>query len=420
MPLTKKGYRYRVIDRRIERLLRIFGAVCIEGPKWCGKTWSMLNHANSVCDLMDGNSRTLAEIDPATALEGEPPHAIDEWQEVAATWDAVRHAVDQSLGKGRFLLTGSVSPPLGEVRHSGVGRIETLRMHTMSLFESGLSTGEISLGAVLDGNDIKPGQSGVSLDALIDAACVGGWPGALGLDVADALELPRSYLKMVTESKTVVGKSVIRNKAAFRLLMASLARNNASMIANATLHDDVRSVTGEFAADTLYAYLGVLRGQFILDELPGWSPSIRSKARTLSSPKRLFADPSLAVAALGVGPDGLKRDLQTFGGIFEGLCLRDLAVYSDAHGAVLRHYRDNSKLEADAILEFPDASWAAFEIKLSPKSAGEGASGLLRLRNKVCGVGYPEPRALVVITSTGIARRREDGVYLIPIGMLRE
>jgi predicted AAA+ superfamily ATPase len=418
--LTKEGYRQRIIDQRIEQLMGIFGAVCIEGPKFCGKTWTMFNHAGSVSDLMVGNTKSLAELDPTSVLEGAPPHAIDEWQEVAAIWDAVRHEIDQTTRKGRFLLTGSVSPPRDEIMHSGVGRIATLRMHTMSLFETGLSTGRIRLKDLLDGKPIKPTPSDVTVAELIAAACRGGWPGSLELPLADALEIPRNYLQSVVSAQSRKGRRRVRNTQAFTLLLSALARNNASLVSNATLHDDVRGISPTFSSETLSDYLQILRDQYLLDEIAGWSPRIRSKTRMLTSPKRLFSDPSLAVAALGTGPDALLHDLQAFGHIFEGMVLRDLAVYATAQGASLYHYRDNSKLEVDAILEFPDSTWAAFEIKLNPKKAGEGAAALIRLRNKLSNQGFAPPRCLGVITANGIAQRRSDEVCLIPIGLLRD
>jgi predicted AAA+ superfamily ATPase len=418
--LTKEGYVQRVIDQRVSHLLGIFGAVNIEGPKWCGKTWTMHNHANSVSDLMEGNTRTLAEIDPASVLAGNTPHAIDEWQEVPAIWDAVRHEVDQSREKGRFLLTGSVTPPEEEVSHSGVGRIVTLRMHTMSLFEAGISNGTIQLKDLLDDKPVEPSISNLSIEDLIAAACKGGWPGSLGLSLPDALEIPQSYLDAIASSKTKKGKKRIRNTQAFRMLLTSLARNNASLVSNTTLYEGVRAIIPTFSADTLADYLQILREHYLLDEIPGWSPRVRSKTRMLTSSKSLFSDPSLAVAALRCGPDALLNDLQAFGGIFESLVLRDLAVYATTQGATLFHYRDNSKLEVDAILELPDSSWAAFEIKLNPRKAGQGASTLLRLKDKLVSRGFSPPRCLAVITANGIAQKREDGIYFVPVGLLRD
>ena len=426
MALTPEGYIQRLIDSKIEKHLKIFGAVSVEGPKWCGKTWTVSNHANSITGLTDRNNRDLAEIDPETALKGEEPHAIDEWQVVPEIWDAVRHEVDKKTTKGRFLLTGSEVPEeekdssKKKILHSGTGRISTIRMRTMTLYESGNSSEEISLSAVLDGKPIKPGIIKTSPIELSTMACVGGWPGILGIEAADAIELPNSYIERLVNSKTASGKAKIRNQDNFRFFLSSLARNSASLVSNSTLHNEVQSASGEFSAITLSSYLQILRNQYVLEEVPGWNPRIRSKARILQAPKRFFTDPSLAAAALGATPKIFLNDWQAFGGIFENLCLRDLLVYAELFGARLYHYRDNSNLEVDAILEFPDSSWGAFEIKLSEKGAVSGIKSLLALKNKMEKAGHIPPRCLAVITGSGIAQRRDDGVYVIPITMIRE
>ena len=420
MALTNETYKRRLIDLKLEKYLGIFGAVSVEGPKWCGKTWTVLNHANSVIYLMDKNSRSLAEIDLASALAGDTPHAIDEWQEIPEIWDAVRHAVDRTTEKGRFLLTGSVTPPKEGVLHSGVGRISRLRMHTMTVYESGKSTGEISMGAILSGKSIKPGVSECKPIDLATLACVGGWPGSLYLETDQALEIPKDYLRAVIDTKTSSGKDRIRNSQPFQILLAALARNNASIVTNSTLHNELQSAAGGISGDTLSAYLGLLREQYIIEEIPGWNPRIRSKTRMLTSQKRFFTDPSLAAAAQGASPEIYLNDWQSFGGIFEGLCLRDLQVYAELSGATLYHYRDNSNLEADAIMEFPDGTWAAFEIKLGEKETLKGVKTLLRLKEKITGAGHLPPRCLVVLTGSGLAQKRDDGVYTIPVTMLRD
>jgi predicted AAA+ superfamily ATPase len=370
--------------------------------------------------MMERDNKTLAEIDPTSVLEGDRPHAIDEWQEVPAIWDTVRHAVDQQPEKGRFLLTGSVTPPEEDIFHSGTGRISLIRMRTMTLSESGRATGEVSFSEVLYGEDIKPGKSELKPIDLVTLACVGGWPGNLGLDTNDALEIPKEYLKSVIAAKTSSGKRKIRNAQNFRFLLTSLARNSASLVSNSTLHNEVQSASGEFSGDALASYMQILREQFIIEEIPGWNPHIRSKTRMLASVKRLFTDPSLAAAAQSASPEIYLNNWQAFGGVFESLCLRDLHVYAESVDAELYHYRDNSNLEVDAILEFPDASWAAFEIKLGEKETVKGIKSLLSLKAKMEKAGHISPRCLAVITGSGLARKREDGVYAIPISMLRE
>jgi len=420
MPLTLENYKDRLIDEKIRKYLRIFGAISVEGPRWCGKTWTVLNHANSVTYLMDQNSKALAELDTASALNGDEPHAIDEWQEVPAIWDMVRHAVDQGTAKGRFLLTGSVTIPEEGILHSGTGRISRLRMHTMTLYEGGKSSGEIRLSDVLKGGDVKPALSSCTPLDLATLACVGGWPGNLSLNTEEALETPKDYLVSISNVKTAAGKKRIRNPQNFRFLLAALARNNASIVTNATLHNEVQTATGGVSGETLTSYIQLLREQFVLEEIPGWCPRVRSKTRMLTRPKRFFTDPSLAAAAQGASPSLYLKDWQAFGGIFEGLCMRDLQVYAELFGAELYHYRDNSNLEVDAIMEFPDATWAAFEIKLSEKEALKGVKSLLSLKEKLMNAGQTPPRCMAVITGNGIAQKRENGVYILPITMLRD
>jgi len=420
MTLTKEGYRRRIADERIAKYLRTFGAISIEGPRWCGKTWTALNHANSVSYLMDNNTRTLAEIDPKNVLPGESPHAIDEWQEVPGVWDAVRFAVDQETKCGSFILTGSVVRPTEGIRHSGIGRIARIRMRTMSLSESGDSSGKISLGSILSGETIAPGISDMDIQKLVYVACRGGWPAGFDREVENPLLIPQDYLDSFVSNDVSGGKTVVRETSKFRYFLASLARNNATIVKNATLHNDVQIAEGEFSANTLASYLQVLQDLFILEEIPGWAPQIRSKARILSKPKRLFSDPSLAAVALGATPEKLIFDLQAFGGIFEGMCLRDLLIYADANDATVFHYRDNSDLEVDAIIEKRDGSWGAFEIKLGEKETIKGVKSLLRLKAKIEKDGGAPPLCLAVLTGAGIAMQRDDGVMIIPISMLRE
>jgi predicted AAA+ superfamily ATPase len=289
----------------------------------------------------------------------------------------------------------------------------------MSLYEFGLSSGAVSLSALLSGEDFAPCACEMSPEALIESACIGGWPVNRGLDVASALEVSAEYLNRVLSEEIPHAGRAVRQVPKFRLLLAALARSNASIVKNSTLLANVRSAADDFSETTLSNYLQALRDLFILEEIPGWQPRISSKTRIISSPKRMFTDPSLAVAALGATPAILSADLQAFGSIFEGLCLRDLLIYAAANSAGVFHYRDNSKLEVDAIVETRDGSWAAFEVKLSPKKCGEGAKSLLALRDKMVSQGANPPICLTVLTGAGVAGRREDGVYVVPIQTLR-
>ena len=423
MTLTKDGYKNRLLDKKMKSKLNTFGAISIEGPKWSGKTWTMLNHAKSVSYLMDQETKILAEIDPTSALEGEHPHAIDEWQVVPEIWDSVRFAVDQKPGRGQYLLTGSVTPPDSGRLHSGIGRISTVRMRTLSLFESGDSTGEVSLADLLEGSHVKAGKSQLELNDIIALACKGGWPINLSENVESIYEVAADYLEKVIIDNVYDDSANIqrRDQRKFRMFMASLARSNASLIKNTTIHNEVQKSAGEFSVKTLGSYLKYLRDIYLLEEIPGWYPGIRSKARVLSSPKRFLTDPSLAVAAIKTTKEALKKDLATFGGIFEGLCLRDLLIYADCNDSTVFHYRDNSQLEVDAIIEKDNQAWGAFEIKIGGKgSIEDGAKSLKRLRAKMVSSGSIEPACLVVLTASGIAMRRDDGVMVVPIGMLAD
>jgi predicted AAA+ superfamily ATPase len=461
MRLTKQGYRPRLLDRKIEEYLKLFGAVSVEGPKWCGKTWTTLNHAESVTYLQDVGEgvqiREAVRERPRLALAGEAPHAIDEWQEVPEIWDAVRFEVDQRPEKGRFLLTGSVTPPTAGVRHSGVGRIARVRLRPMTFYESGLSSGRIMLRGMFEQADVEPFLGEMPLEDLIAATCAGGWPAALGLPPDLSLHIPAEYLNSLVASEIRLTGRNPRGPAKIRTLLTSLARNNATVVKIATLCDDVRletsarkaakpTVTAKqttpagagtgtwteaeagaktevdaaagFGREALTDYLDILRALFVIDEIPGWNPNIRSKARLMSTPKRMFADPSLAAAALGAPPQKLLYDLPTFGLLFEGLCLRDLTVYAEAMDARIYHYRDNSNLEADAIIERRDGAWGAFEIKLSPRQTDVAAKNLLRVKEKMIAGGAEPPACLAVITRAGLCARRSDGVYTVPITCL--
>jgi predicted AAA+ superfamily ATPase len=416
--MENRDYKKRIIDRILSEKLDTFGAILIEGPKWCGKTWTMERHAKSVTSLMDRSTRLMTELDPSSALAGESPHGIDEWQAVPDVWDEVRSAVDRNPERGQFLLTGSVTPPAKAIQHSGIGRISRMRMRTLSLYESGFSEGKISLSDLLSSEKITPSKTEKNIHGIILAACEGGWPINLTAKIAAPLEISYDYLEGLTVPSEDE-KTVIRNIPGFRALLSSLARNNASIVKSGTLHNDISKATEDIAAKTLSAYMQYLRDSFLLEEIPGWNPQIRSKARILSSPKRFLADPSLAVAALGAYPEMYERDLQAFGNIFEGLCLRDLLIYTEANKGKLYHYRDNSDLEVDAIVEMRDGSWGGFEIKLGKGDIEDGTNSLIRLKEKILKSNGRAPNCLCVITGTNVAYQQDSGVSIIPITMLK-
>ena len=355
MSLQKSGYLKRIVDTKIEEYLQLFGAVLIEGPKWCGKTWTSLNQANSVIYIMDpaGNysNKTLARINPALLLPGDAPRLIDEWQEAPGIWDAIRFDIDQNPAHGKYILTGSVLPLQDSYRHSGTGRIATIQMRPMTLFESMDSSGMISLGAVFEREKFEPFITDIDLFQLIDITLRGGWPETLKLPIEKAGSVSKEYINTVVKNELFREDQSKRNREKLRKLLRSLARNNATMAGVKTL-----SLDTDISRDSVAEYLKSLNEIFIIEEIPPWNPEIRSKAIMRQAPKRIFSDPSLAAAALDADRDRLLRDLKTFGFMFENLCLRDLAVYAAFYGGRVFHYHDNSELEVDAIVEMPGGS----------------------------------------------------------------
>jgi predicted AAA+ superfamily ATPase len=412
-----------VVDKTIREALQIFGAVSIEGPKYCGKTWSALNHANSVVYIGDPAggfaNRQRAELDPSLVLDGKEPHLIDEWQDVAGIWDAVRFAVDRSSQKGRFILAGSTMPSINGRRHSGAGRIETIHMRTMTSFEQGYSDGSLSLAMLVQHKDVQHQNSSTTLDDLIDRIVRGGWPEALELPTKLAMRIPSSYLsRLVTEDMTKLD-NVLRDSTKVRATINSLARNTSTLVKLSTILRDIASDNQSISRETTAEYLSALRRLYILEEIPAWSPNFCSRKRLRQSPKRLLTDPSLAIAALGLTPEKLKTDLLTLGFMFEALCLKDLLVYCSINNAPLYHYADDSGLDADAIIELPDGSWLAVEIKLGHHQVDEAARKLLRLQEKLVRNGAQPATELLVLTGlSSFLHRRPDGVIEAPLDCL--
>ena len=424
--LTQEGYLPRLIDRQVSIALQAFGAVCVEGPKWCGKTWALLNQAASVYYVSDPagdfQNRRLAELEPSIALAGEEPHLVDEWQDVPPIWDAVRYEVDRSPRKGRFLLSGSSTPHRKGILHSGTGRIGTLRMHPMSLFESGDSSGVVSMHSLFDEPLLARQTGDVSLEQLCRLIVRGGWPGNLNVpDEARGL-VPASYLKQVAEQDASRVDEKRRDPYKMTLLIRSLARNESTLASNATLRRDMTQFDDDTLSEmTVSDYMEVLYRLFAVYDQPAFNPNMRSSVRVGKKPKRHLADPSLAAAALGATPERLMGDLNTLGFLFEALCERDLMVYAQACGAGLYHYRDGNGREIDAVVELPDGRWGAFEIKLGANQIDAAAESLVRIKEVI--EAEPDakaPSVLAVICGlTSFAYTRSDGVMVIPITALR-
>ena len=424
--MENRKYKRRIIDKKIEEYLQTFGAVCIEGPKWCGKTWTSSFYSNSEIYLGDpeGNfqNRKLAELSPALVLEGETPRLIDEWQEVPALWDAVRHRVDQKTEKGQFILTGSATPNHKGILHSGAGRIARLRMRPMSLFESGNSSGAVSLEKLCD-HELIPVMTGeVELKKLIDYIIRGGWPANMELDLEQAALLPAQYLDAVLEDDIYRLDGIKRDLAKMKLLLRSLARNESTTATNKSLKNDVKEADREdIDLDTISIYLDIFTRLFLIDNQPPFAAKIRSSVRVKQAEKRHFSDPSLACALLKATPEKLLGDLETLGFLFEALCERDLKIYGESFGAGLYHYQDYRNREIDAVLELKDGEWCAFEIKLGANQIEDAARNLLKIDNEIEKEGGKRPKILCVICGlSNAAYKREDGVYVVPITALRE
>ena len=424
--MNKPGYRQRLIDEQVHKYLSTFGAVCIEGPKWCGKTWTASFHADSEIYIGDpsGNfqNRQLAEISPESILEGETPRLIDEWQEVGTLWDAVRYHVDRSGKKGQFILTGSATPNHKGILHSGAGRIAKLRMRPMSLYESGDSCGKVSLESLCHGEMDAVMTGEVSLNKLTELIVRGGWPGSIGLSTEQAAMLPSEYLSAVIDDDVYRIDGVKRDTSKMWLLLRSLARNESTTVTNKTLKNDIKSVDDEdIDMNTVASYLDIFKRLFITDNQLPFSANIRSSVRLKQAEKRHFSDPSLACALLQVSPAGLVGDLKTLGFLFEALCERDLRIYAESFNARLYHYQDYKNREIDAVIELADGRWCAFEIKLGANQIDEAAANLLDIKRRIEGEPEGKPPAVLCVLCgmASAAYKRPDDVFVVPITALR-
>jgi predicted AAA+ superfamily ATPase len=427
------NYLPRIFDKTLKETLECIGAILITGPKWCGKTTTAEMQAKSVINMQDPDKSqgylVTAQTKPSLLLLGENPRLIDEWQAAPVLWDAVRTEVDRRREDGLFILTGSTSIDDSQIMHSGTGRITRIMMYPMSLFESNESNGSISLHKLFNDKnyDIDGAKSDLSIERLIFASCRGGWPASLNKKTdKTSLFVASSYLDNICESDVSTVDRVSRDPKRTRAILRSYARNVSTLSGNQTIIKDINANFGSISENTLYSYLNALNRLFVIDEVPAWSPAIRSASAIRASNKRGFIDPSIAVAALKITPEILMQDLNTFGFIFETLCIRDLKIYSSALGGEISYYRDRHGLEADCVLRLGDGRYALIEFKLGSKQIEEGAKHLLTMQNLICkynaaeNVKIKKPELLIVITGGEIAYRRKDGVYLIPIGCLRD
>ena len=414
-------YRPRLIDPQLERHLAAFGGVVLEGPKWCGKTWTGWRHTASSVMVQNSRVRRLADVDPEDLLTGERPMLVDEWQDSPGLWDVARQMIDVSVKKGLFIFTGSAVPPRDATKHTGTGRFARLRMRPMSLFEMGHSKGVVSLGQLLAGYPVKPAASKMVYKNAIRLICRGGWPGSLTQDDDKALLIPGQYLKAIAESDLERLDGVVRDPVKVEAVLRSLARNTATLAKATTIQADVASMDDyrlDVTAATVRRYISALERVFVIDDLPAWRYSLRSKTQLMLSPKRHFTDPSLAVAALQATPDQIVRDPETAGLLFESMCVRDLRAYSEANLGRVFHYRDTRGLEADAIVVAPGGIWGAVEVKLGMGQEDEAAASLLKLKEKLAGEVSPPAFLMIVTAVGGAAFTRDDGVHVVPIDCL--
>ena len=419
-------YKPRIADAILEQKLEGKGAVLIEGPKWCGKTTTAEQIAKSVLYMDDPETKdqnvAMASVSPKRLLKGGTPRLIDEWQIAPKLWDAIRFEVDHRNELGQFVLTGSAVPPdTTEITHSGTGRFTWLTMRPMTLFESGDSTGEVSLGALFSDPSVD-GESKTELSRLAFLICRGGWPQAVAMRDEIALEQAFDYFEGVVRSDINRADGIRKDPVRVIRLMRSFARNQGSQIANTVIARDIGSnESGTLDEETVSLYIKALKRIFVIEDMTAWNPNLRSKTAIRTSDTRYFVDPSIAVAALGIGPEDLLNDLNTFGLMFEALCVRDLRVYADSLNGQVYHYRDKNGLECDAVVHLRNGAYGLIEIKLGgEKLIEEGAATLKELSNKIDTTKMKAPSFLMVLTGSGnYAYRRQDGVLVVPVTTLK-
>ena len=425
-----KNYKRRILDSLLEKKLQAKGAVLIEGPKWCGKTTTAEEIAASKImlakpDIKD-HFKSLLEIDSDAALAGETPMLIDEWQTVPKLWDAVRYTVDHRHAMGQFILTGSAVPDKDaekEREHSGTGRFAWLTMRPMTLFESGESNGTVSLGELFLAPDKILQKNDLKLSDIAFLICRGGWPIGVGLPEEAALEQAFDYYDAVTKEDVTNVDGVKRASERVQRLMRAYARHQGTQASIATLKEDLKNNdTTTLDEDTISSYLDALRKIFVVEDMPAWNPNLRSKTAIRTTDTRYFVDPSIATAALGLGPTDLMNDLNSMGFFFEAMCVRDLRVFSEALNGKVYHYRDKSGLECDAVIHLRNGQYGLIEIKLGGDSLiKDGAATLNALESQIDTTRMKSPAFKMILTATGeyAYRRPEDGIYVVPIGCLR-
>lgn len=429
-------YLNRIIDNVLDEYLEAFGGVQIKGAKWCGKTTTAEKHASSVIKMQNPDLRegylSTAKTKPSLLLKGDTPRLIDEWQVAPVLWDAVRHEIDQRQAKGQFILTGStvINDCNNEIKHTGTGRIAQITMYTMSLYESLESNGKISLKELFDNKDLDIDgiQSDLTIEQLIFAACRGGWPASLGnISNKAKLMIAKEYFNLICDEDISRFDERKRNPSLARLILRSYARNLNTLSKKTSMLADICVEMEGVSMTTFDDYVNVLERLFVIEDIEAWNPAIRSKTLIRTSKKRCFTDPSIAVAAMGASPSSLEVDLNTFGFVFECMCMRDLKIYSQSLGGRLSYYHDRRGLEADAVLHLNDGRYALIECKLGSRDIDNAALHLLELKDLIekaislnPNSGLKVPDLLIVLTGGEMAYKRNDGVIVLPLGCLKD
>ncbi|MDR3186388.1 MAG: DUF4143 domain-containing protein [Christensenellaceae bacterium] len=417
-------YLPRLIEFNIAEQSEVMGCIVVEGPKWCGKSTTAKRFAKTVVELQRDKvyqkySLFAANGDDEYLLEGEKPLMFDEWQKLPSLWDTIRAEVDTIKEKGQFILTGSAKPIEDKGRHSGAGRMVKIVMRPMSLWESQESTGQISLGALFNGETKIKGDAQLDISRIAFITCRGGWPAAILMDDKNALLASRNYYKLLVEVDITDVDDIKRNPERAKKILHAYARQVSSLAANRTILKDVAEVCTD--GKTLISYLNAFKKLFVIEDVLAWSPKLRSKTTIQTTPKRQFVDPSVAAQALEVCPEDLLDDVHTFGLLFESLCTRDLRIYAAKLGGTIYHYHDEKGLEADIIIHLDNGDWAAVEVKLGGHQIDEAAKNLLKLKEKIDSERMREPKFLMVLTGLDYAYRRpNDGIFVVPIGCLRD
>ena len=416
-------YLPRIVDKEIDELMEIMGAILIEGCKWCGKSTTGLYHAKSVIEFQNPDRKqeydNIRNTKPSLFLNGEKPRMFDEWQMYPVVWDSVRTDVDHTGLKGQYILTGSAKPSEGETMHTGTGRISRVLMRPMSLFESKESTGEVSFSDILAGKDIS-GVSKLSLEDIASIIVRGGWPASISIKSDAKYRIAKEYVKSLIHEEVRSVDGVERNTEKMQNVLRSLARNISTQVSNSTIEADIRKTSDDdISRPTLTDYLNTLEKLFVIEDVKATNLNLRSRYALRTKPKKFFVDPSIATAILDLKPMDLINDLNTFGFMFESLCIRDLKIYTESLGGDVTFYRDERGFEVDAILRMPSGKWGAIEIKLGAGYIDEAANNLLKFKEHVDIKKCGEPSFLLVLTGTNYSYKRDDGVYVVSIGTLK-